>query len=103
MGNKKNIIQMLIIVVAFAAAGFVLYKGGIFGNGSGPASAPAPTSAQVAAEVLPYGEILRDPKDLDKVILPRRFFYDQVQYPKLNNSTEVGVDENTMIIPPVGP
>jgi len=98
MGNKKTIIQLVVIIGAFIAAGFVLYEGGLFGGGS-PASAPGATPAALSGapkDVLPYGDTL----DFSKVIDPTRFQYDLVQYPKLDSQNDVGIPEAAIITPP---
>lgn len=102
MPNKKQLIQILVIVLAFLAAGYVLYSGGLFGGakpGSGPAG-PAGAPAAVSGEILPYGNLLADPKDFNKVIDHSRFQYDLVQYPKLDSQKEVGIPEDSIVSPP---
>jgi Flp pilus assembly protein CpaB len=93
--NKKQLIQLSIICLAFAGAGFVLYKGGIFGQPQ--ALKPA---SQISVKVnnlqpiLPHGEDL----ELKQVILPDRFDYRQYEFGKVSKS-EVGVEPENLITP----
>lgn len=111
MANKKQIIQISVIVVAFLAAGYILYSGGLFGSNAtwhgssaslsvGAGLGPGLGAGQSSGDVLPYGNILQDPKDFDKVINHNRFQYDLIQYPKLDPQNEVGVPENSVITAP---
>lgn len=97
--NKKTIIQLVIIVAAFIAAGIVLYNG--FFSNKGPASSPTalsgPASSQAPQEILPYGESGFD----FSVLSNRPFVFSQIQYPKLDPNSEVGVLPSSMIASPV--
>lgn len=93
--NKKLIIQLSIIVVAFAAAGVVLYNG--FFKSSQPSVPVAATAAVSGSEITPQ-TILPNGSTLDfSVVNSGRFVFNQLQYPQLNPSSEVGVPENTLI------
>ncbi len=115
MGNRKQTIQIIVIVICFGAAGLVLYNG-FFKNSSsappiprsalgpnlGTAVAPSGASGQVASQgsiesakdVLPYGESL----DFSKAIFPKRFQFNIIQYPKLDPKTEVGIQQENIIV-----
>lgn len=92
--NKKLIIQIVVIVIAFGASGIVLYNG-FFKNGS---SQPALGSAQTSAgdqsqAILPYGSTL------DFSILKKQDLqFGTVQYPKVDPAL-VGIPENQLIKP----
>jgi len=91
--NKKQNIQIAVIVLFFAAAIFVLYKGGLFGGGSS-AALPATQKAAVSSEdILPNGDSL----DFKSVINSSRFQYNILQYPQLSPQSDVGVPENILI------
>jgi len=78
-------------------AGFVLYKGGLFGAGSQPALTQNSPAAALQSQqvILPYGDTL----NFSQVIDPQRFLYGVVVYPKLDPQNEVGVPENNLIVP----
>lgn len=114
--NKKTIIQLVIIVVAFLAAGLVLYNG-FFNNSNNAASQtgmpggslqsssssvsmfmPASTSSSSSTptqSILPYGETL----DFGKVLDSKRFQYNQINYPQLDPQNEVGIFPDSLITP----
>lgn len=128
MNNKKQKIQIIVIVVAFAGAGLVLYNGlfkkasqpqpallagtttpGIASSGTsgigvpgtatpgvvaGGTAAPAVSSLDASQDILPYGGVL----DFNQAILPGRFQYNIVQYPKLDPATDVGTAQDNLII-----
>lgn len=48
-----------------------------------------------AVEILPNGETL----DFSKAIFKDRFKYNQVQYPKLNPGSDVGIPKPSLIVP----
>lgn len=104
--NRKTIIQVVVIVAAFAISGIVIYNGFF----SGPSLPPVPvemlggtgassTAGSVAdsQNLLPYGSSFDYQKidDLKK----RNFQFGIVQYPVLDPA-EVGKDVNTLIQPP---
>ncbi|MDE2311928.1 MAG: hypothetical protein KGJ93_02450 [Patescibacteria group bacterium] len=96
--ETKKLIQIIVIVVAFGAAGWVLYNGLFSGSGS-PAN-QSQTSAQVKAQdILPNGG---QPWDFSVVAEPNshHFQFDAVQYPQLNTTTDVGVATSSLIQPP---
>lgn len=95
--NKKTIIQIIVIVAAFAGSGIVLYKGM-----SQKKSAPAPVPAAMTAgqeggiaNILPLGKTL-DFKVLDKQNLE----YGTLIYPKLDPNQEVGIEGQALIKSP---
>ena len=98
--NKKVIIQIVVIASAFIGAGIVLYNG--FFNSSNHAALNQIMVANQGApqsqeEILPYG------KKLDFSVLTdkkRTFYYQQVTYPKLESTSDVGIDEHNLITHP---
>ena len=85
--SKKNIIQLVIIIAAFGAAGIVLYNG-FFAN-KGPSS---PATSVVAAvqspqDILPYGG---DNFDFS-VLTKRPFVFNEISYQTVDAGTEVGI------------
>lgn len=95
--NKKQIIQLIIILAAFGGAGIVLYKGGIFGS---PSSNTVTLQAGVVTgsqPILPYGESLDFTQAIDK----KRFDYNQFEFSKLAPN-EVGISVDNLIIPEEG-
>jgi hypothetical protein len=94
--NKKTIIQLVIIVVAFGAAGLVLYNG-FYGNNNAPVQpAGGIPSLPTAQEILPYGKTL----DFSKALDPNRFQYNQINYSQLDPQNEVGISQDSLIVPP---
>jgi hypothetical protein len=96
--NKKQIIQIVVIVGAFAAAGVVLYNGGLFGSSPQAAlTQNAPVVAQSQQEILPFGPTL----DFKSVIDPKRFNYNQVIFPQVSSQTGIGVSVDNLIVSPL--
>lgn len=120
--NKKTIIQLIVILVAFGIAGVVLYNGFFKGNnnaalqsvslnnsaqtpggalpaggigGIAGASDVNTPSAQTSGEILPYGDTL----DFSAAINPIRFQYDQIVYQKLDPKNDVGISPESLVIP----
>ena len=95
--NKKLIIQLTIIVVAFGAAGLILYNG-FFNQGSAPTlgtlvvagGASGPVTPQ---QILPYGSNAFDFGPLTS----RPFIFNQIQYPSINPATDVGIPPSSLI------
>ena len=94
--NKKTIIQLIIIVVAFGAAGLVLYNGFYGNNGPAQSVGGAPSLSAVAQAILPYGKTL----DFSKALDPKRFQYNQINYSQLDPQNEVGISQDSLIVPP---
>ena len=93
--NKKQTIQIVIIVVVFLGAGIILYYGGIFGTSGSlgrvliPTISPTPATAVTAGrDILPSG----DPLNFSKAIYPNRFQYNIIEYPKVDAKSEIGVN-----------
>lgn len=86
--NKKTLIQMIVIVIAFGGSGLVLYNG-LFkdpaGSGSGSGSSASTTLINVAS-IFPYGEKL----DFTP-IYKQHIRYGEYGYPVLSTSTDVGI------------
>jgi hypothetical protein len=92
--NKKTIIQLVIIVVAFGAAGLILYNG--FFSNNNAAVVPSGTSQPAPAQnILPYGDTLNF-----SALDPNRFQYNQISYPQLDPKNDVGISPDSLIIPP---
>ena len=98
--NKKTIIQLVINVVAFGAAGLVLYNGLFNSNNSAlPVGVSGATPQSVSSQnILPYGDT---PLDIQfkQVLDPNRFQYNQIDYPKLDPKNDVGISPDSLIIP----
>jgi hypothetical protein len=101
--NKKTIIQLVVIVVAFGAAGLVLYNG-FFSNNNASSSAVVSdvpfqsmsTSTSTSAQsILPYGDTL----DFSKVLDSTRFQYNQIDYPQIDPQNDVGISQDSLITP----
>jgi hypothetical protein len=96
--NKKTIIQLVIIVVAFGAAGLVLYNG-LFKSGGGTISPLAEvensSASSTSQAILPYGGTL----DFSKVLDPNRFQYNEIDYQQLDPQSDVGVPVDNLITP----
>ncbi len=94
--DRKLIIQISIIVVAFGAAGIIFYNGFVKTNRVAVPAETA-TSAVVVDQqtVLPYGP------GLDFSLLHNQNQqYNIVTYPKLDPSQQVGVPLGNLIVPP---
>jgi hypothetical protein len=108
--NKKSVIQIVVISIAFIASGVVLYKG--FFSGSGNAGAPivplgiiagSGTSTVSSENVLPYGPTF-DYAKIDDLEKKMHFKFGVISYPVLSTSTEVGKPSAAdLMIPPVTP
>lgn len=93
--NKKTLIQLVVIIVAFGGAGMVLYNGLYKNNSTTNATeefAIPPTSEQ---SILPLGGTM-DFKILDKYNLK----YNQSNYPKLDPNSEYGIPVDNLILSP---
>ncbi len=125
MANKKFVIQIVVVITAFAGAVWVLHNGGLFGKTEKPAlqaslqnppvmpggasggavgtmpgglaTGPAQSGSESLNNqaLLPLGNSLT----FDKVINRKRFLYDLVDYPKLDISSDIGVSEDKLIVP----
>ncbi len=98
--NKKALIQIIIAVVCFSGAGIVLYTG--LKGPSQPSSAVLTAgmdfelTGQTKPEtLLPYGTAL----DFDSVFKKYKFIYGKQDYPVLDPSSEIGVNEPDLIKP----
>ena len=90
--NKKFIIQIVVIIIAFGGAGLVLYNGLFKSSGTGTAPV-APAAAQQS--ILPYGTAM----DFDAVLYQHNLQYNVVSYPVLNADSEVGIPVEKLITP----
>jgi Flp pilus assembly protein CpaB len=93
--SKKTIIQLVVIIVAFGAAGVVLYNG--FFNNAALQTGIAGGTAQATStkSILPYGDTL----DFSKALNSNRFQYNQIDYPQLKLQNDVGISQNSLITP----
>lgn len=102
--NRKKIIQIIIVAVAFGGTGFVLYNG--FHRSATPnplttnpligamgSLSAAPGKKVDNSPLLPYGASLNFSKVLDS----RPFLFDAVQFQALNATSEVGVPTQDLI------
>lgn len=92
--NKKVVIQIIIIVGAFVAAGLVLYNG-LFKINSIPAPTVDNLSGGKSEKILPNGSNLDFKTDLYK----RNFQFNAISYPKVDPQNEVGIPEESLIAP----
>ena len=99
--NKKTIIQIIIIIVAFGGSGFLLYNS-MFKKQTAPASLALPTGiatgmptavATAEGKILPYGNTL----NFDAVLNKQNLIFGIITYPKLDPGQEVGVSEEDLI------
>mgnify|MGYP001566103379 FL=1 len=91
--NKKVIIQIVIIVGAFAAAGFVLYNG-LFKSDTTAVPSLGIISAKDNEKILPFGSAL----DFKNDLYNRNFQFGYMSYPNVNPS-EIGILETQLIAP----
>ena len=99
--NKKLIIQIIVIVVAFGGAGLVLYNGLFKGSSSQTASTAVSTDAGSQESILPYGSSYGFPgtdKDYGKVLKRNNLLYNLALFPKMDLS-EVGILVTNLITP----
>ena len=99
--DKKKIIQLVVIIIAFGGSGVVLYNGLYrpkpqaplnLQNLSNPLGVIAPPSVSPLAsgasnQLLPFGSKL----DFDGVLNKHGLQYDAVSFPAVNTSTDVGI------------
>lgn len=109
--NKKTIIQIVVIVVAFGGSGLVLYNGyfknkadslAAVQNSQGVMSGDLGNSGVAATggssqQILPYGASL----DFDKVFKKRILNFGLVDYPKLQPQLDVGISETDLVQAPL--
>ncbi|MBL8029784.1 MAG: hypothetical protein JNN11_00885 [Candidatus Doudnabacteria bacterium] len=92
--NKKNLIQVLVIVACFAASGIVIYNN-FLKKPALPSSQMAPVSqAQVEAPILPNGSAF----DLAPV-KNSKLRFNLIEYPRLNFNQDVGLPEDQVLKP----
>jgi hypothetical protein len=92
--NKKTMIELVIVVVAFGASGLVLYNG-IFSGNNNSALQPANSNSTSSQEdILPYGSGL----NFDDAIKPSQFIYNKMQYPQVDKS-EIGIPPQNLVLP----
>jgi flagellar basal body-associated protein FliL len=95
--NKKQIIQIIIIIVVFSAAGLILYNG-LFKNKNDAAlleDSGSPATQGQPQELLPNGNTL----DFGP-LSSQNFYYNQVDYPKLDPSSDYGIPDSSLFPPP---
>lgn len=90
--NKKVIIQIVIIVGAFFAAGFVLYNG-LYNNDSVATAPIGAATAKNNEKILPHGNTLNFKSDL----FTRDFQFGAMSYSQVDPS-EVGVVDSSLVI-----
>lgn len=101
--SKKQIFQIAVIVLAFAASAWVLYNG-LFKNDTKVSSLKGPnltgsgavgSSDKALEKILPYGDTL----DFNGVLNKQNLRFGVLDYPKLNKF-EVGIPESSLIQQP---
>lgn len=100
--DKKNLIQLIVVGVAFLASGLILYNS--FFKSASPLATSAPAAGVASAtpaSVLPYGSNF-DYQQIDN-LQKQGFEFGQIQYPVVSTSTEVGKTTADLIIPLPGP
>lgn len=90
--NKKVIAEIVIIVLAFAGAGWVLYSGLFSPSGGTSLVATSSPASGLSANPLPYGNHL----DFGAVNASR-FTFNQIQYPVLDPANDVGIPEANLV------
>jgi Flp pilus assembly protein CpaB len=95
--NKKTIIQLVIIVVAFGAAGVVLYNVFFQGGANNPSQNQGYSSTLQG--ILPYGNNL----DFSQALNSNRFQYNQVVFPQVDPKKDVGIPVSDLIPAPPPP
>ncbi len=92
MGNKKNIILILVIVVLFVASGLIVYNGIFSKDSSLTFSSPHISASQKEiVNLLPYGDKLDFSSIQNRSQNARAFTYEQV------DAASVGVDIHGLI------
>lgn len=95
--NKKNLIQIVVIVFCLAASAIVIYNN-FFKKPELPPGVGVPAATASNEPILPNGTVL----DFTPVEKPS-FNFQLLDYPKLSYPDEVGVDQGQMlksILPP---
>ena len=108
--NKKKLIQIIVVIVCFAASGVVIYNG-LFAKKQNnapsevlglPGASKDLVSTLNTEKLLPYGENLKLDETLNRIILNnQRLRYGLMTFPELNPSTDVGMPVDQMIKPNV--
>jgi hypothetical protein len=98
--NRKTIIQIVVIIVAFGGSGFVLYNGIFKKSPQVPITlslngVPAASSMSGMAneKILPYGQSL----DISGVLQKQNLSFGAVTYPKLDPNQKIGVPVQLLI------
>jgi len=91
MNNKKKIIEVIVILGAFVAAGFILY-GGLF-KGSTTTN-PLMESPKALEKILPFGDSFKYEQIVD--MRKKRFQFGVVSYPQLDPKN-VGKDPSQLV------
>ncbi len=91
--NRKTIIEVIVIVGAFVGAGVVLYNG-LFKNSQSGVD-PLLEHPKAIEKILPYGDTFNY-KQLEELKL-KKFQFGVISYPKVNPSTEVGKNVDTLL------
>lgn len=100
--NKKSIIQIVVIVICFGAAGMVLYNGFFKSSGSDLAGSASVVSGDVKKEpILPFGSLTES--SLLNAFKKPKLLFGQQEYPKLEPGFDIGINEEELITPIVEP
>ena len=100
--NKKKIIQLVVVLVCFGGSAMVIYNG-FFSKSSNqlvsqlPGAVGQTQNAGQPEKVLPYGDKL----EFDAVLNKKNLRYEQINYPQVNTSSEVGTPLEQLIGTPL--
>ena len=93
--DKKKIIQIAVIVLAFGGSGFVLYNGMFKSKPSSivPAAVSGTGIGQSApVQILPYGSELNF-----SVLSKQKQQYGAVSFPQINTSTDISIPVTDLV------
>ena len=93
--DKKKIIQIVVIVIAFGISALVLYNGFFKSSSKSALESLAPGAGTASTQ-----DILPNGSGLDFGLLKQQHLrFGLVTYPKLDPKNEVGIPENQLIVP----
>lgn len=110
--NRKTIIQISVIIVAFAASGIVLYRG-LFSGPKPPAATPSPVGVVVSdpssplngldlnniTKSLPYSTDEDFDTALNQVFQKQSLEYGTIEFATVDPASEVGVSVESLVLP----
>jgi Flp pilus assembly protein CpaB len=98
--SKKVIIQIIVIVGAFGAAGYVLYTGLFNSNNNAAVVQMTPIQETKVVNLFPYGEQPLG-QQLQENLDPTKFQYNAMDNPAVDPLNEVGKVPDSSMIPPL--